>query len=40
MFGAWGPATKTGTAFQLRALDWDFDGPYRRFPSVTIYHPE
>jgi len=23
----------------LRALDWDFDGPFRKFPAVIVYHP-
>lgn len=39
MFGAWGEATKNGEVVQLRALDWDFDGPYRKYPLVTVYHP-
>lgn len=39
MFGAWGSATKNGETVQLRALDWDFDGPYRKYPTVTVYHP-
>jgi hypothetical protein len=24
---------------QLRALDWDVDGPFRNFPQLTVYHP-
>jgi len=40
MFGAWGNATKsTGHLLQLRALDWDMDGPFRNFPQITVYHP-
>jgi len=39
MFGAWGSATKNGETVQLRSLDWDFDGPYRKYPTVTVYHP-
>eukprot|EP00043_Microstomoeca_roanoka_P004787 m.51843 g.51843 ORF g.51843 m.51843 type:complete len:440 (+) comp12654_c0_seq1:210-1529(+) len=40
MYGAWGNATKsTGKTFQLRALDWDVDGPFRNFPQITVYHP-
>ena len=26
--------------FQLRALDWDMDGPLQNFPTVVIYHPD
>lgn len=39
MFGAWGNATAAGRLIQLRALDWDFDGPYRKYATVTVYHP-
>lgn len=39
MFGAWGMATAGGKLIQLRALDWDFDGPYRKYATVTVYHP-
>jgi isopenicillin-N N-acyltransferase-like protein len=39
MFGAWGKATPNGNVVQLRALDWDFDGPYRKYPLAIIYHP-
>lgn len=39
MFGAWGTATPNGDTLQLRALDWDFDGPYRNFPLIVVYHP-
>jgi isopenicillin-N N-acyltransferase like protein len=39
MFGAWGNATLGGNLIQLRALDWDFDGPYRKYATVTVYHP-
>jgi hypothetical protein len=43
MVGAWGPAiaqTEEGsTLFQLRALDWDTDGPFNDFPAVMVYHP-
>ena len=38
-FGAWSDATIDSKTIQLRALDWDFDGPYRKFPSITVYHP-
>mmetsp|Transcript_4390 Transcript_4390/g.14261 ORF Transcript_4390/g.14261 Transcript_4390/m.14261 type:complete len:506 (+) Transcript_4390:1-1518(+) len=41
MFGAWGEATKSanGDVLQLRALDWDVEGPYRNYPAVIVYHP-
>jgi len=40
MFGAWGAAVKdAGTnLLQLRALDWDVDGPFKNYPQVTFYH--
>ena len=38
MFGAWGDATADGNVLQLRALDWDTDGPFQDYPQVTIYH--
>lgn len=41
MYGAWGKATaSTGKTFQLRALDWDVDGPFKDFSAVVVYHPE
>lgn len=39
MFGAWGNATSNGQTVQLRALDWDFDGPYKKVPMSIVYHP-
>ena len=39
MFGANGSATEGGTLLQLRALDWDVDGPFKNFPQITVYHP-
>jgi len=40
MFGAWGAATaSTGNVYQLRALDWDTDGPYKDHPLIIVYHP-
>jgi isopenicillin-N N-acyltransferase like protein len=40
MFGAWGPATaSTGKTLQLRALDWNTDGPFKDYPAVQVYHP-
>lgn len=37
--GAWDSATVDGKTFQLRALDYDVDGPFKDFPQVTVYHP-
>ena len=41
MFGAWGPATVNTTSelVQLRALDWDTNGPFQQVPVVVVYHP-
>eukprot|EP00118_Oscarella_pearsei_P028851 m.3100 g.3100 ORF g.3100 m.3100 type:complete len:442 (+) comp9050_c0_seq2:79-1404(+) len=41
MFGAWGSAVeKTDSKLlQLRALDWNVDGPFKNFPQITVYHP-
>lgn len=30
---------KEGQSYQLRALDFDTDGPFKDFPQVTVYHP-
>ena len=40
MYGAWGNSTKDGNTLQLRALDWDIDGPFQDYSQVTIYHSE
>lgn len=41
MFGAWGSATaSTGHTYQLRALDWDTNGPFKDHPLVVVYHPQ
>jgi len=44
MFGAWGDAVSGGKGgkelLQLRALDWDMDGPFRNYSSITVYHPD
>lgn len=42
MFGAWGKAmASTGSGLlQLRALDWDVDGPFKNFPQITVYHTD
>lgn len=39
MFGAWRKSTSNGQTIQLRALDWDFDGPYKKYPMAVVYHP-
>ncbi len=43
MLGAWGPATAKGPTkgglLQLRALDWDTDGPFQAFPLLLVRHP-
>jgi isopenicillin-N N-acyltransferase-like protein len=42
MLGAWGSAIDpkwTGNVLQMRSLDWNMDGPFRDFASVTVYHP-
>jgi len=39
MFGAWGDATAGGSTIQLRAFDWNTDGPFKDYPVVVIYHP-
>lgn len=38
--GAWGSAAENGKTYQLRALDYDTDGPFKEFPLVSIYHPD
>ena len=30
IIGAWGPASASGSLVQLRALDWDTDGPFQQ----------
>ena len=39
MMGAWGPASFSGRLVQLRALDWDTDGPFQQWPVLTVFHP-
>ena len=39
MLGAWGKASSSGALVQLRALDWDVDGPFQQWPLLTVYHP-
>ena len=38
--GSWGSASEGGKTFQVRALDYDTDGPFKDFPLVSVYHPE
>jgi isopenicillin-N N-acyltransferase-like protein len=38
LFGSWGAASANGHTLQLRALDWNMDGPFRDYPAVTVYH--
>lgn len=40
MLGAWGAASFTGFLTQLRALDWDTDGPFQQWPTLIVYHPD
>lgn len=37
-YGAWGKATPDGNLMQLRALDWDVEGPFQNYPQITVYH--
>lgn len=39
ILGAWGPATVGGSLLQLRALDWDTDGPFQKYPTLVTWHP-
>jgi len=40
MFGAWGDALDPSLKLlQLRALDWNMDGPFRDYSQITVYHP-
>jgi hypothetical protein len=42
MIGAWGDAVDPNSGvklLQLRALDWDMNGPFRDFPAIVVYHP-
>jgi hypothetical protein len=42
MVGAWGGALDpngNASLIQLRALDWDMDGPFRDQAAITVYHP-
>jgi hypothetical protein len=39
IIGAWGKAVPENL-LQLRALDWDTNGPFRDYSQVTVYHPD
>eukprot|EP01090_Pellita_catalonica_P009075 TRINITY_DN20142_c0_g1_i1.p1 TRINITY_DN20142_c0_g1~~TRINITY_DN20142_c0_g1_i1.p1 ORF type:complete len:404 (+),score=67.83 TRINITY_DN20142_c0_g1_i1:125-1213(+) len=42
MFGAWGNALAAADSkkvLQLRALDWNMQGPFRDYSQITVYHP-
>jgi len=42
MFGVWGDAIANVPGLellQLRALDWDTDGPFPEYPLILVYHP-
>lgn len=38
-FGSWGEASANRKTYQLRALDYDTDGPFKDYPQITVYHP-
>eukprot|EP01095_Lingulamoeba_sp_RSL-Kostka_P016851 TRINITY_DN8433_c0_g1_i1.p1 TRINITY_DN8433_c0_g1~~TRINITY_DN8433_c0_g1_i1.p1 ORF type:complete len:457 (+),score=165.35 TRINITY_DN8433_c0_g1_i1:79-1449(+) len=40
LFGAYGSAVpeQAPHLLQLRALDWDMDGPFRDFSAINVYH--
>ena len=43
MYGAWGDAVaaeREGKLLQLRALDWDTDGPFKNYAAIVVYHPQ
>ena len=39
MFGASRTATKSRSLLQLRALDWDTEGPFKNYATLVVYHP-
>jgi len=42
MAGLWGAALSPSSStklMQLRALDWNMDGPFPNFAQITVYHP-
>lgn len=43
MFGAWSDILDPNSGIgllQLRSLDWEMGGPFRSYPSMTVYHPK
>jgi len=43
MFGTWGkgvPAPPNDHLIQMRALDWDMDGPWGDNPAIVVYHKD
>jgi len=41
IIGAWGKAVRgsDGMLYQVRALDWNTNGPFQKSPLVLVYHP-
>merc|ERR1711976_920788 len=39
MVGAWGAATGDEKLVQLRAMDWNTNGPFNAVPTLLVYHP-
>ena len=37
--GSYGSASKDGKTYQVRALDYDTDGPFKDYPLISVYHP-
>lgn len=44
MIGAWGSALSSSlpsnSLIQSRSLDWEMDGPFRDYSTITVYHPD
>jgi len=43
MFGMWGDVLAPeyrNSLLQLRALDWDMNGPFRDYSAINVYHPD
>lgn len=38
--GSYGSASENGKTYQVRALDYDTDGPFKDYPLITVYHPD
>jgi len=41
IIGAWGKSVRgsDGMLYQVRALDWNTNGPFQQAPVVIVYHP-